>query len=131
MAKYEKMEHCEKHGHTLFAGNKKNSNTGSDTVYYTCRACMTESQAARVRLNKQKSIEYMGGSCRHCGGTFPGHPEVFEFHHVDPNTKEKGVGNFRMSRSFKKIKEELDKCVMLCANCHRIEHARLRVHNVR
>lgn len=68
---------------------------------------------------KLKSIEYMGGSCRDCGGIF--HPASMEFHHEDPAVKEKSPGNL-MQSTWDKLVVELDKCVLLCANCHRRRH---------
>ncbi len=55
-------------------------------------------------------------TCADCGMR---HPAVLEFHHLDPTKKEGMVG--KMS-SMKKIREEAAKCVVLCANCHRIRH---------
>lgn len=72
--------------------------------------------------NKQLSVEYMGGHCKKCGLTF--HMDVYEFHHADRDEKDSTVASL-MGRKFEGIKEELDKCVLLCANCHRIEHAEL------
>ncbi len=47
------------------------------------------------------------------------HVGALDFHHVDPSTKEFGVSNKGMTRSWEKIKAELDKCILVCANCHR------------
>lgn len=69
------------------------------------------------------AIEYKGGECAHCRGVF--HPSVFEFHHRDPSEKDFAMSAKGHCRSWEAVKKELDKCDMLCANCHRIEHARL------
>ena len=68
---------------------------------------------------KQWAINYLGGVCKHCGGTF--HHSVYDFHHVDPTQKDYSLGQL-ISSKVTKLKEELDKCILLCANCHRIEH---------
>ncbi|UIW10564.1 HNH endonuclease [Aeromonas phage BUCT695] len=47
------------------------------------------------------------------------HQCVYQFHHLEPHTKE---GNSANIRNWDKLREELDKCVMLCANCHMIRH---------
>lgn len=40
------------------------------------------------------------------------------FHHLDPKKKEFGLSERGLTRSWEKIKLEIDKCVLLCANCH-------------
>lgn len=54
-----------------------------------------------------------------CGGVF--HHSAFDFHHIDPTTKEKDPG-LMMTHSDEVLFKELDKCILLCANCHRIRH---------
>jgi UV DNA damage repair endonuclease len=58
------------------------------------------------------------GRCHDCGRTFPN--AVFDFHHVE--AKEFTLNACSMDRSWKNIVEEWEKCIMLCANCHRICH---------
>lgn len=71
--------------------------------------------------SKQIAIDALGGKCADCGGVFP--PAVYDFHHVDPTEKEYNLGNIiRRKRNREIIAEELSKCVLLCANCHRIRH---------
>lgn len=72
------------------------------------------------RNNKKLCIEYLGGKCSMCGGVF--HPDVYDFHHKDENEKDICVARL-LVRKFDVIKVELDKCVLLCSNCHRLHHA--------
>ena len=73
----------------------------------------------KSRRAKLDAIKYKGGCCSVCGGTF--HPSAFDFHHMNPAEKEYEIG--RLMRSpWKKRKTELDKCVLICANCHRTLH---------
>lgn len=56
-------------------------------------------------------------SCVKCG--YKEHPEILQFHHKDPSTKDfdfsgSEIGNL----SLKKILNEVDKCELLCPNCH-------------
>lgn len=68
---------------------------------------------------KQKAIEYLGNICKDCGGTF--HPAVFDFHHLNPEEKDFSI-SAKLGRRWETTKLELDKCILLCANCHRIRH---------
>lgn len=51
--------------------------------------------------------------------------DCLEFHHLNPNEKEYNVSEL-LTYSWTKVKLEIEKCVVLCANCHRKEHARFR-----
>ena len=53
--------------------------------------------------------------CVGCGET---HPDLLEFHHIDPRTKKFNVGGSRF-HNLKVVKEEINKCVMLCIKCHK------------
>ena len=94
---------------------------GQQWPYYDCycKKCRSDYQAERKRDLKIKAIEYLGGCCHHCG--LIDDPRVYDFHHLDPSEKEFSLGQIGC-RSFDKIKVELDKCILLCANCHRKEH---------
>jgi hypothetical protein len=71
------------------------------------------------KLNKQRAVEYLGGACKHCGLRTDKY-SVYDFHHLDPTAKEQGIG--KLVASWHKLVVELEKCILLCANCHRIEH---------
>jgi len=47
---------------------------------------------------------------------------VYEFHHRDPNEKDFTIGNC-LNKRWETIKSELDKCDLVCANCHRLGHS--------
>lgn len=69
---------------------------------------------------KVQAIQYKGGKCLNCG-QMP-HPAAMAFHHRDRKEKDFSISSAR-SKSFKAIKTELDKCDLLCKNCHAIHHA--------
>lgn len=73
---------------------------------------------------KLKAIAYKGGECEICKKMHV--PHLFDFHHIDPTLKEFSIGGDGNTRSWERVKQELDKCLLLCANCHREEHAGLR-----
>ena len=72
---------------------------------------------------KKKAIAYMGGCCAHCG--YDKYYGALEFHHKDPTQKDVNWNKLRL-RSWDRVLVELDRCEMLCSNCHREEHHRLR-----
>ena len=59
------------------------------------------------------------GRCAKCHRTF--HHSVYNFRHVDPSTKDQGVGD-KLLQQIEIVKEELDKCIVVCANCPREIH---------
>ena len=50
---------------------------------------------------------------------------VMDLHHKDPSIKDAHISKLMKSCSYQKLQEEIDKCVVLCANCHRMIHANL------
>jgi 5-methylcytosine-specific restriction endonuclease McrA len=75
-------------------------------------------------MKKDRAIEHMGGSCFGCGEVVL--PSMFEFHHLNASDKAFGISRDGMNRPWEEILAELAKCVMLCANCHREVHSRVR-----
>jgi hypothetical protein len=57
--------------------------------------------------------------CTKCGFS---HPAALDFHHTNPAEKENIVSNLVSNGCFAAAMEEVQKCVVLCANCHRIHH---------
>jgi hypothetical protein len=72
------------------------------------------------RKIKLKAIEYLGGFCQKCG--YDRCPDALEFHHRNPKEKDFHISNGNYRR-WDRIQAELDKCDLLCANCHREYHA--------
>ena len=74
------------------------------------------------RLNtKLKLVLYKGGKCEKCG--YNRNLAALQFHHILPNTKKFGLnGRNILSSSEQELLEEVNKCVLLCANCHAEEH---------
>lgn len=54
---------------------------------------------------------------------------VLEFHHRDPKEKEYSIGR-KSTRSMRKMQEEIKKCDVLCANCHKDHHYQERLKGV-
>lgn len=112
------IKECKHHGFVEF--KVESQRTGK----LRCGKCSSEKVQRRRTMLKQIAIEYMGGSCHSCG--YNKCSAALEFHHKDPSQKDFGIAGKGVTMSEAKMKAELDKCVMLCANCHREEHVRLR-----
>ncbi len=92
-----------------------------------CQQCY-EQQRIRLKRNRQvrkrKAVQYLGGKCFDCG-LQTDFMSVYDFHHKDADTKEAGItASLSNYRSWEMVQAELDKCILLCANCHRIQHER-------
>jgi len=97
--------------------------------YITVREQLTEEEKKknnikyvneRRRALKKMSIEYKGGKCKCCG--YNKCVSALDFHHLDPFKKDFSIGAKGYTRSWEKVKKELDKCILVCANCHREIH---------
>ena len=59
------------------------------------------------------------------------HIATLHFHHLDSSTKEIDLSTaVRLGWSKDKLEKEINKCVVLCANCHAKEHYSLNTNNV-
>jgi len=74
----------------------------------------------QIRL---KAIAQLGGKCTKCG--YSKYPEVLEFHHKDPSEKDFSISRKGHCRSWQRVSKEIEKCDLLCANCHREVHVEL------
>ena len=91
------------------------------------RAAKRSTASIKERKTHQSAkidcIVYKGSVCAKCGIKYDGtNGMIFDFHHIDPTNK-----SFEILKSGKKTLDsqidELDKCILLCANCHRQEHS--------
>lgn len=69
----------------------------------------------RKRL-RDMAREYKGGKCIVCG--YKKCQRALSFHHLNSKEKEFGLSSKGLTRSWERIKKEIDKCVLVCANCH-------------
>jgi hypothetical protein len=90
-----------------------------------CKACKppAKSHSEIITKFRQKRkvflVEYKGGKCEKCGEK---RPWVLTFHHKDPNKKDFSLSKKGTTKSLKRDLEEVDKCVLLCHNCHNDFH---------
>lgn len=120
-----------------FSKNKQKK----DGLNYRCKTCQRTYFKNHYQNNKQYYIDKaseqtdkflaiiedvkqdkLKGGCSVCGIY---HPAILDFHHTDPTKKDFTIAKSR-TKSKEKFLKELDKCIVLCSNCHRILHWRER-----
>lgn len=74
------------------------------------------------RAIKEMLIAYKGGRCERCG--YDKCNRALEFHHIDPSQKDFGIST-QINRNIDDLKTEVDKCILLCSNCHAELHEEL------
>jgi hypothetical protein len=94
--------------------------TYASTYYQNNKAKVLATTKASVKKYKEQWRSFKATlSCVKCGQN---HPATLDFHHIDSSTKEASVNKLIKYRAFKRAMEEVKKCIVLCANCHRIHH---------
>lgn len=81
-----------------------------------CNSCRSNRASPEARRAlKDWMIEYKGGGCQLCG--YRNYWAALTFHHLDPRLKRFNIAGAH-NRSLETLTEELDRCVLVCANCH-------------
>ncbi len=110
------------------------------TLQTLCRKCQSNYKKQHYAENKAKYIEQAAHYKKEVAEWFDDYKKnlscgfcsesrwwVLDFHHVDEATKEYSLAVLKWKGSKKKILEELEKCVVLCSNCHRDLHYQARI----
>ena len=88
-----------------------------------CKNCFNSLCVKRWIERKKKYVRLIGGKCEYCGIELTeSNYSIFDFHHIDSNSKEYTWTKLKLF-SDSRILKELSKCKLLCANCHRLEHS--------
>lgn len=90
----------------------------------TCIPCRRTWERKQRDEAWKRIFEHMGGECKHCHAEDLC-PSAYDLHHTDPTKKEKNIGGM-LTCSWKSILYEIEKCILLCANCHRALHHKER-----
>ncbi len=90
-------------------------------TYADRREYLIMAVARRRKQLREQSVEYKGGKCAFCD--YNRCQNALDFHHLDAKAKEFGISRDGITRSWEKTKKELDKCILVCSNCHREIHA--------
>lgn len=107
-----------------------------DGLQPACKSCMNLSYKAsrgkkKEHYNKvakarmRRTVDFVAAfkenaTCMFCSED---DASCLDFHHTDPTTKDGDVSDMMYFMSQSSIKREMDKCVVLCSNCHRKLHA--------
>jgi hypothetical protein len=93
-----------------------------DIVYRQAGVCRTHYMQEWRGQRKRTLADHLGGRCVRCGWTplLPSEYAVFDFHHL--GGKDEAVANL-INAPWGQLTAEAAKCELLCANCHRLEHA--------
>lgn len=83
-----------------------------------CQSCNTNLRRYRAR---KTAVCYLGGKCNSCG--WSGDISGFDFHHKNRDKDFDLTGINIASKKWSETQKELDKCELLCALCHRLEHS--------
>lgn len=129
--RYSRCEKCRdiyhnnvNNGHCLICGILQTTKNSVKRTYKNgwnpyCNPCGVQKDILYRREIKLSLINYKGGCCQQCGYNVC--PAALQFHHIDPNIKEFNISKFRIRKLTDSMKLELEKCLILCSNCH-FEH---------
>lgn len=92
----------------------------------SCYDCIPEGKGNDAsllrRLIKKKAVMHKGNQCYCCKQSFP--LTVYDFHHLNPSEKDFSLGDKTSTVKWDKVEKEIDKCILVCANCHRMIHSK-------
>ena len=116
------MKHCNKCNRNLPENKFGKNGNGSRSI---CKDCQCE----RIKQGQRETRDYIQSlktKCSRCG--YDKCVEALDFHHINPKEKD-GVLSRYSRRVFSPatkdlIDREVEKCEVLCANCHREEHSK-------
>ncbi len=101
------LRECRRHGWTAFRWTHGR---------YRCLRCTRERVSRWRRRAKEILVAEAGGACVLCG--YDRCTWALQFHHLDPGEKRFHLAAGGVTRALSTLREEAEKCVLLCANCH-------------
>lgn len=128
--KRERKKRCSECGAPIISGRTTCSASCLDQRRIRVQRKLTEEERRLSETNrgrecrrrlKARSIEYKGGKCSVCG--YDHCSNALEFHHIDKDSKDFSISEaFARHMCWEDIVPELDKCILICLNCHREVH---------
>jgi hypothetical protein len=129
------MKRCPRCGEDLSLSSFGKSSQKKDGLNVYCILCMRKYRIEHYQNNKKayrdRAIEQVKacrlyvqdlkrtGSCTDCGVKYPEEPWLFDFDHLDGDTKTATISKIVKNGSLKLLKEEIEKCELVCVICHR------------
>ena len=110
----------------FYKRSEKDQYTRKSLLRSLCKFCMNKKDLEKKQKVKEKAVKYKGGKCQNCN--YNKCISALEFHHLDSKTKEFNIATVRNLNE--KVYKELDKCVLICSNCHREEHEKLKLGDI-
>jgi hypothetical protein len=104
-------------------GLYKRKEVNSYRTFPYCKKCDSNRVNLLQKEIKEKAVEYKGGKCEYCG--YNKCLGSLHFHHKDPKEKDFGISQYK-KLDYDKLKKELDKCILVCANCHGEIHEKIK-----
>ena len=117
-----KFLYCNKHG------DCEHVESGIKTKKWKCCQCAILYSSNYRKRMKQRAVDYKGGSCELCG--YNKSISILTFHHRDPLLKDFNLSGSGICKSWNKLIIELDKCQLLCFNCHYEVHEIIDLHQI-
>ena len=93
----------------------RNTKNRKEEFHGYCKDCNNKLTMDKQKQLKLDALNYKGGKCIVCG--YNKYAGSLDFHHLDPSKKEFAISSLRAYK-WENVKPELDKCVVLCKNCH-------------
>lgn len=112
------IRECKTHSKTTFAFY---TYSGGSIRRWSCLKCSNERSVKRHRDKKQRAVKVLGGKCAICD--YNSYTGALEFHHIDPKTKIFSLYSGNLGRPWTQVLAEIEKCALLCSNCHKEVHA--------
>tara|TARA_Y100000310_G_scaffold280905_1_gene300973 strand:+ start:1449 stop:1922 length:474 start_codon:yes stop_codon:yes gene_type:complete len=98
--------------------NKNHRNIVDKEYYEKNKKRIYQMKRARLKRKKIELVIILGGKCNNCG--YERCMAALEFHHK--RNKENAIATMIRDISKQKALKEIEKCILLCANCHRELH---------
>lgn len=121
---------CRRCNHFLSLDNFRKGPEENFGIWYYCKECdkrdylkAKENGTANYTVKKRNRelktqfVELAGGCCQKCG--YKESIAALDFHHVDPQCKDSEIMRLIYRNKYEETYKEIDKCCLLCANCHR------------